>query len=495
MFTFPVHILRPLAIGLLIMALPAVVSVTPARAGDWTYSAGISVGETYTDNVGLVSEDEDRRPEYITTATPSFSVRGTGRRVSLNLDYALSADSYRNDTSRDSIRNSLTGSGRAELIRDFAFFDTQASISRQVVDPAGPVSQSTAGQRVNRTTVSTVNVGALLRQRFGGWVDTQLRASYTPVIVRSGQTTSSNTVRESFSATSGRKFTRFRWGLTASRSDTIRGDDAPASRVTTVNSNYTVVVNSKVSLIGSVGYEIFDDPTLRNQPDEVIWDAGIALRPGRRTSLRGTYGHRFGSETFTFDGSYQLSQRTSLSATYGETIQTSQQAIAADLSFIGLDSDGNLIDIRTGQPFSAGNTGFGLQTNSFRSKRFSAALSGSRRRNRFSLRLGWESRETDGANATGAVGAEQIVRSAGASWGRTISQRTTGNLGVNFSNTDFGTEPGRVDNHLSLTAGLGYTIFTATTANLNYTFARRDSNVSSSRFHENSVFVNFRHTF
>ncbi len=94
----------------------------------------------------------------------------------------------------------------------------------------------------------------------------------------------------------------------------------------------TVPISSTLAAVGGVGYEkitISERDALRDatgvaqrdgkgrlitdkaaprlvayQEDGVIWDAGVMWRPSDRTSLLATYGHRYGSDTYTGSFSY-----------------------------------------------------------------------------------------------------------------------------------------------------------------------------------------------
>src|SRR5690606_31687847 len=114
------------------------------------------------------------------------------------------------------------------------------------------------------------------------------------------------------------------WGLTVLNSKTTNEGDEPTERERRIDTDYTYIINRHVSLLAGLGYEDIEDPTLGSQPKGVTWSAGFALQPSSRTSMRFTAGERNGGSNFDFEGSHILSARTSIQATYRESIETSQ---------------------------------------------------------------------------------------------------------------------------------------------------------------------------
>ena len=245
----------------------------------------------------------------------------------------------------------------------------------------------------------------------------------------------------------------------------------------------------KISILAGVGYEDIEDETLNEQPRGVTWNAGLGFNPSRRTSLRATFGRRFDSGNFAFDGTHELSQRTSVRANFTETLQTSQRRIDQDLSFIGTDADGNLIDLRTGLPFTTRNDAFGLQTETFRQRRFSAALTGSRKRNSFSLAGFWEGRETD------LTGADDTVFGLTANLSRTLTRRSTADVSLAYRNSNFGGTRDRTDNLYTVTGNLTYQMFRNASAILSYSRTQRISDADVNDLTENAVVLSLRREF
>ena len=77
-------------------------------------------------------------------------------------------------------------------------------------------------------------------------------------------------------------------------------------------------------LIGSDGRYVIDEGSPRviaYEADGLIWDVGVVWRPSSRTSLEAHFGHRYDSETFYGNFSWQPSRRSNLSIGVYDGIQ------------------------------------------------------------------------------------------------------------------------------------------------------------------------------
>lgn len=470
-------------------AVALVLAPATTWAGEWTIVPAVSLTEAFTDNSTLATGNQERNSEFATTVSPGISIRGEGARLSGLLDYSLDATHYKNDTFGNSLRNNLTTNGRAELWENSLFLDGQASISRRVISSSQASSTSTIGQENNRTTVGAFNVTPSYRHHFGTWLDTELSVDYRQVSVSSEAIADTNTLEERLKANTGREFGRLQAGLDVVNSKTARDGPFAALKSLTVDTTYSYALTRQVALLWGIGYEDYEDPTLRDPPSGVTWNIGTALTPDSRTSVKFTGGERFGGSNFNLDASYRLSARTTLTASYLERIQTNQQQINDDLTFIGVDGEGRAIDTRTGRPFQPGDDNFDLQNNTVRSERFSAGVSGVRGRNNFNLLGTWETRDTD------ATGNEQTVIGGSIILGRQLTPRTRGSLVLDYANTDFGTADGRTDDRYLVSALLSYTIFRNTALDFNYSRTQRASNVDTNDMTENAAFVRLSRIF
>ena len=117
-----------------------------ASAANWTITPSLSVSEVFTDNSGLVSNDEDRNSDFTTQISPGLAIAGGGGRSSLNLNYSFNQTFYHRDTQPDENSNTLSAIGQVELWKRIFFIDGQASISQVIEDGTQATSASPTGQ-------------------------------------------------------------------------------------------------------------------------------------------------------------------------------------------------------------------------------------------------------------------------------------------------------------------------------------------------------------
>ncbi len=457
-------------------------------AGDWNITASAGVRETYTDNANLANDDGDRNSDLISEIRPALRIRGSGGRASLNLDFTHRQLFFKNTDQDDSTQN-LNAAGQIEIWDRVAFIDGTASLSRQVIDARNATTTSAAGDVNNRTDVRTFDLSPYFLHHFGSLVETETRYRFSDVGISKDAAADTRTFKETFVANSGRRFQRLRWSVAVNRSKEIRDGGSPSLKIFTVDNDYTLVWDRQVSILAGVGYEDIEDGTLINQPKGLTWNAGLALNPSRRTSLRATYGRRFDDDNFAFDGTHELSSRTQVRANFTETLQTTQSQTTDNLDFIGTDADGNLIDLRTGLPFNPATDAFGVQTDTFRQRRFSVALTGQRRRNRFSFAGFWEERKTD------RTGTDDTVIGVAANLARTLTRRATADVSLTYRNSNFDGGPDRTDHLYAVTGKLTYQMFRNASAVLSYSRTQRDSDVDVNDLTENSVVLSLRREF
>jgi hypothetical protein len=115
-----------------------------------------------------------------------------------------------------------------------------------------------------------------------------------------------------------------------------------------VRGDVTVPITSSLAVVGGIGYEKIEaserdavrdangapvlDPDgrfvtnqasprlLSFETDGIIWDVGVMWRPSDRTSVSASYGHRYGSDTYTGTLSYQPNERLGLSVSVYDTV-------------------------------------------------------------------------------------------------------------------------------------------------------------------------------
>tara|TARA_R110000868_G_scaffold6363_13_gene36169 strand:+ start:8604 stop:10100 length:1497 start_codon:yes stop_codon:yes gene_type:complete len=469
--------------------LPTIFAAAPAHAGDWSISPAIGTTGTFSDNANGATDREDRNSDQLFTVSPAINVRGSGGRVSLNLAYSHNRFYSRQDTAQGSSTNNLSANGQAEIWERSAFVNVTSSITRQVVDPAESVSTTDTGSDANRTTVRTVSIQPFFLHHFGNWLETESRTSFNFTQSESDEITNTESLGETFTVNSGNRFTLFTFGGSLNRQKEIRANGEPRSISTTLNTNYRYQVSRKLSLISSVGWETIDDPALSEEPNGIIWEVGFSAQPSSRSSLEFTVGDRFETTTYGLSASYRLSVRSNVSASYNESITTSQEQLNEDLSFIGTDANGQQIDLRTLQPFDASASELGFQTSLFRQKVLSVDFNTTRRRGSYSAGFNWERRTTD------STGVLERVLGMNLSASRTLSSRLSTSVSTALRFIDRGTPDQREDITHSLTGSLTYRLMENTNAALSYARSQTRSTEGSNNFRDNTVTINLTRNF
>ena len=454
-------------------------------AGRTRVTPRVSVGTSYTDNVDL---EADARSDFVTFIRPGVTLIQTSRRFNTALDFAVSAE-YSSDEGGFGLRltndSGLNSANRFEVVDDILAFQLNAAISRELIDNGTGVPASVTDRQDNRATVQRYSAGPILTYRFGRLVDTEtsLRLGYVnlgeaqdegdPDIDDDGQ---SLDIQASQTIASGPLFSTVLWDVGGSYQRSDIGEDEEAERAT-VAANGEYVIDRTWSLLGTVGFENIDDPDLDEDVDGPFWNAGARVSPNRRLTAEARFGRRFGGDDLFFRLDYEASERLRLNASFERTLETEEQRFLRDLAFIGVDEEGNFVDLRTGLPPSTDSELFGLVEEAVIRERFQTRLDYARRRDDFAVDGIYETREF-------SDGDEQVIGGS-ASWRRRLSRETSSVLSFAVRNTDF--EDDRTDQLYTFSAGVNHALTQDVAVSFNYVYQNRDSNIEDRNATENFV--------
>jgi uncharacterized protein (PEP-CTERM system associated) len=499
--------LRRAAFG--VISVSGLVYGTVAHAADWIIRPSLSVSEAFTDNSGLNSDNEERNSDFTTQVSPGLTINGTSGRSSLNLAYAFNRTFYHRDTQGDENNNSLAAVGQIELWKRIFFVDGQASISQVIEDGTEASSDSPSGRNVNRTEARSFNVSPFLRFHIGQWIETEPRVTLNKTTTESDQIEDTTTRTGAITINSGRRFAIFPWSITAFDRKTQNDGAQPSENERRVDGSFSYVLDRKLTLTGTVGWEEIEDQGLDNQPEGITWSGGFTARPSSRSTLQFSYGDRYDDRNISANASYRISSRTTVDASFTESIQTSQGLIAqqllnltnnaggggspvfADPSGQGftLTPNNNRILIN-GQPaFLETLDRFGLSENTFRQKNFRLNFSGSRRRNSFNGGGFWEERNIE------ATGIKEESYGGNIAVSRQLSSRLNGSVGLAIVATDFGTADQREEINYSGSTSLSYQVRNDIHATLSYNLTLTKVNNAPDDLLENSVLLGLTKSF
>ncbi|MCC6531319.1 MAG: TIGR03016 family PEP-CTERM system-associated outer membrane protein [Burkholderiales bacterium] len=289
-------------------------------AAEWRIIPRISLLETYTDNLTLAPEGQERS-DWVTEIHPGVSVTARGARLQLQANYALQNRIYMNNSNANGHNHSLMSNALLDAWNRQLFVAASAAISQQNISPLGAQALSNVNVTGNRTEVRSASLAPYWQGRIGSWATLNARYSWNRVET-SGATSALNSEANGISVglASGPAFQDLGWGLNYS----IRQTDS---------SSGAVAKNESESATGSLRYRVW--PTLaltatagREQNDHVrtrgsasgtTWSAGAHWTPSERTSVSGSFGHRFFGRTFSLDASHRT-RLTTWTAGYSEQV-------------------------------------------------------------------------------------------------------------------------------------------------------------------------------
>ncbi|RMD62718.1 MAG: TIGR03016 family PEP-CTERM system-associated outer membrane protein [Alphaproteobacteria bacterium] len=485
--------------GIGAVALVGLAAGESALAGTLRITPSLAVSGSVSDNVDQAPDGQEDAA-FLSDVTPGVDVRWQSARITAALDAQATV---RHQTGGDDkgfrLLPEVSGFATGEISQELLFVDVAASISREIIDTRNNSAES------NRDTVQNYRVSPYLVGHLGDFADTELRYSLSQVISGSDRNdtpssgisdnndslSDSTTHEVSLEVTGGTSFARLGWSLSASASESDRSDANDVSR-RDVALEIEYALMRSFSLIGSAGFQHFDDGNPANDIDSPTWEGGFRWRPGPRTDLRATYGKRDDEQSLDATLSYRFSPLTRLTASYSERIETGQEQLLSDLQFIVTDPNtGQLIDSRTGLPFDPNTSATSLQDETQRVKTFRLALTGTRGRNTFQIEGSVEMSDELGNDL---VAREENAYRIEGNWQRKLNPRTELGLNTSFERSTFDPED-RTDTQYELGGSLNYAVYTNISTFAAYTFTRQTSDVDSQEFTENLITVGLRMTF
>lgn len=458
-------------------------------SGDWRVTPSISFEETFTDNVDL-DPDGEEESAFISTVRPGITFFADAARINWAFtgNVGIQHQTAGEDEGLD-LEVDLTSSGTVELFEDLFFIDGSASVSQEVLN-SDTASSGSDENSTNRETIQNYRFSPYLQNRLGDFARAETRYTLSQVFIDSDDASDTTTHEGRINLRSGPDFTQFSWGLSLSASEATSSDDDDVSR-RDANFTTTYALTRSFFLIGTVGYQQFDDGDTDNEVDDPTWRTAVRWRPSRRTEVEVGYGQR--DDETSFDGSlrHDITTRTRLSASYSETLRTSQEALGRNLDLIQFNPDtGQFENSETGEALSSVNDlPFEVNDETTRVSTFRVGLNGTRDRDSFGINLSAEIEESDSGDAED----DETEYGVRANWGRVLTDRTRFSSSGEYEYIDLGTA---IENEYTLRAGLSYNVFRNVSANVNYTFRIRESDEGSSEeFTENAITVGLRANF
>ncbi|HZU89302.1 MAG TPA: hypothetical protein VE993_08600, partial [Stellaceae bacterium] len=495
----------------------------PARLGNWIITPQLGAQETYTDNVLLTPTN--RRSDLISLIAPSLSINGAGARLQGSFTYSPTAYLYALTPRLDAVGQNLYAAGTATLVPNNVFVDAHAYASLQPTFPGlatGGVSLSPGLVGTNLggigpglstiiptsqlTQVTGFDASPYVVGHFDGFGTGELRYTVSDTNFGGGKTSpfappgfavqnTNQVINEGTAAfLTGENFGPF-----ASR---VLLDAAQSSGTGVLRASQTVAVDDsayaltrRIYALGSIGYENLRFGGLPpTHITDAIWGIGTRLTPRPNASLTVLYGHRNGVTAPYISLYYALTGRTTVSVTYSEGLTTTNQEIADTLAVSAAGPTGQTVDARTLLPTAIVNPVLGLQGGLFRSSQLNGTVTYTLSRNTISLSA-YRYANALVAQSTPGIGVSQKTIGGNAVWTRTISPRTTANLGVGYSQFNFPTQPGFAEDLVTTGLSVTYLLSRSLTGWAGYSFFHTASPQPQLRLLSNVVFVGLSKVF
>ena len=470
-----------------LLLLPALTPF-PAAAADVRITTSVGSSVTATDNVDL---EPHNQAGLIWTNSASLDVSSTGARFKGALDYSLNIESTFSDHTDADVFNDLAALGTFEVVPDIFFIQGRAFAGQQLGRSNGRVSASGRNAGSDVSNVYSFTVSPFFRFRLGTWADAEVGADYQRVF-EPGNNDNSNEIGDSESNRQHANISSTRLArtdLTAQFQHEVVHAEGPNnySEQTTGLTTAEYVLIPEFSLLGTAGYEAIDTTEVSGNLSGVVVYGGFDARPGPRSELRFSVGHRFDQVVYDALASYKISAHATFRASYDVTFVPAQGNVLSLPTNVTLDKNGDLVDVTTGLPVNQGDLGLGLEQQPYVAKQAQASLVADYTRDQFNLLGSFEQRDFLGIQPN-----EDVLYATGR-WTHDLSSnlRVGGTLGYRMSDTAGGerddTFLGRID--LAYDLAENATVYTA------YSYTQRLSNIATEEYTENALIIGGRLSF
>ena len=236
--------------------------------------------------------------------------------------------------------------------------------------------------------------------------------------------------------------------------------------------------------------------------DDAIWGIGAQFTPSPDLTLVVNYGHRNGTTAPSASLNYNITGRTTLSASYSEGISTITQDIANNLAISDINASGQIVDSRTGVPLSLLNPVLGLQSGVFLTKQLTATATTSWDRDRVTNYI-YHQDNAVLAQSTPGSGVSQETTGTTLTWSHDLNPLTATNVSLGYARINLGS-PTNINlgastnaNETLITAGVSvtYLLGPSLTSWASYSFLDRSSPQPLLRAAANVITVGVRKDF
>jgi uncharacterized protein (PEP-CTERM system associated) len=293
--------LIPLPLIFLILILD---STTVSQARNWSFDPGLSISETYSDNIN-VAPDGFEQSDFVTQINPTIKAELNGRRVKGNVNYRMQNFLYADNSDDNTTFHQYVARGNAELLLKHFFVDAASTLTQRIVDTRGvrvPNNYSIVG---NRTDQLTFAVRPYWRHELGSYAEAQVHYEYGFVDFDDdkvkGRISDSDLNNISLSMKNLDDEDRLSWEVRYGNQHINYKDEAFDSQRFQRGGlilDYGLIHN--FHLIGLGGYEDndFGARLFTTTPTGPFWAVGFRWEPSLRSKLEAFFGDRFFGNTY-----------------------------------------------------------------------------------------------------------------------------------------------------------------------------------------------------
>jgi uncharacterized protein (PEP-CTERM system associated) len=263
----------------------------------------VSLTETWTSNALLTTVPQ---ADQITELSPGLRVDVNKARLKGFFDYAVTGDSYAQNSSPFRSTNALSSNFTLEAIDNFFFIDTNGSISQQAISAFGTQSVDAASVNPNSTQVASYSIAPRLQGRLGGFADYVARYSRS-ISNSSAATVATNT--SSIGLKDGNNAsTPMGWSVDANHQDVSYGDGRPTED-DTLMLGWHYAISPQLNVFVEGGEEASNYSSTDMQTN-ALTGFGLTWSPQEATKLSLNGRHHVYGDTFALN----FDHRTGLTA-------------------------------------------------------------------------------------------------------------------------------------------------------------------------------------
>lgn len=406
-----------------------------AGDGGWTFTSGVALSATYSDNADLASAGTNKQEELFLQVLPYFSLTGEGARVRARGYYAPALYTGTIGDTPANINHFLSFNGQVEVTPDTFFVDGFATASVVNQNASGRSGGIPTGSYLynsdDLTQAFSIGVSPHVQYRLGSSADFLARATVSTT--NFADSSANNSVNAAFTAgfKSGTSFQRMPWSVTYGLS---RIDFNEASATADDSNTYQEVIGRTSYVIspvwridGSLGYVDNDYQTTSGNTSGGTWSLGGTWTPNPRIALSLGYGGRPYGDNWYLNSRY-AHKRVSWFATYSSELTTVQQEFLQSPTFVQTSAGGlPAVDPATGLPVPVTRLDPTLTNESYVLSRFLTGLNWTGNRTTVGLDATWNERDYQVSGGT------QRDWGIGARVSRTLSAELTATARVGWT--------------------------------------------------------------